>query len=293
MENLEPTTEPIKIPKVQTYADDMVGALQDGGENLVKNIIQEQAQQEHMKRAMTVQSRKNILYMILAVLIVLSAVAGVVALFVYQKKNETVEVAPRVTPILFTDKTELIAIEGYSKRDISSSVKNLVRATTLELGKIREISLTENGQSVGLERFLKLTEGNFPIARTDLVRNFFMGVLGRDVGVEEAKGGELFFLLKVISFNDVFATMGFWEKKMFGDLYDFFGIDINPENTYLLTKDFEDGIVENKNARVLYDNNRNIVFAYVFIDDKTIVISTSSAPVREVILRLTYGEVRK
>ena len=289
MENLEPT----KIPKVQTYADDMVGALQDGGENLVKNIIQEQAQQEHMKRAMTVQSRKNILYMILAVLIVLSAIAGVVALFIYQKKNETVEVAPRVTPILFTDKTELIEIEGFSKRDISSSVKNLVHVTTLELGKIREISLTENGQSVGLERFLKLTEGNFPIARTDLVRNFFMGVLGRDVGVEEAKGGELFFLLKVISFNDVFSTMGFWEKKMFGDLYDFFGIDINPENTYLLTKDFEDGIIENKNARVLYDNNRNIVFAYVFIDDKTIVISTSSAPVREVILRLTYGEVRK
>ena len=233
MENLEPT----KIPKVQTYADDMVGALQEGGENLVKNIIQEQAQQEHMKSAMTVQSRKNILYMILAVLIVLSAIAGVVALFIYQKKNETVEVAPRVTPILFTDKTELIEIEGFSKRDISSSVKNLVRVTTLELGKIREISLTENGQSVGLESF--------------------------------------------------------WEKKMFGDLYDFFGIDINPENTYLLTKDFEDGIIENKNARVLYDNNRNIVFAYVFIDDKTIVISTSPAPVREVILRLTYGEVRK
>ncbi len=293
MENLEPTTEPIKIPKVKTYADDMVGVIQDGGEGLVKKIMEEQAQQEHIKRTMTVQSRKNVMYMILAILIVLLAIAGVVALVIYQKNNETVEVAPRVTPVLFTDKTELIEIEGFSKRDISSSVRNLVRNTTLELGRIRDISLTENGQAVTLERFLKLTEGSFPVARTDLVRNFFIGVLGRDVGVEEAKGGELFFLLKVISFNDVFVTMRFWEKKMFGDLYDFFGIDITPENSYLLTKDFEDGIVENKNARVLYDNNRNIVFSYVFIDDKTIVISTSPAPVREVILRLTYGEVRK
>lgn len=289
MENSDPT----KIPKVQTYADDMVGVIQDGGEGLVKKIIEEQAQQEHIKRSMVAQSRKNKWYMFFSVLVVLLAIAGVMALLMYKKSNETVDVVPQATPVLFVDKTELLEVAGQDRQRIAGSVRGLVHATELGAGKIRDISITENNQPIGLERFLTLTEGSFPIARTDLVRNFFIGVLGRNTGVEQGTGGELFFLLKVISLNDVFPTMRFWEKKMFGDLYEFFGIDITPETSYLLTKDFEDGVVENKNARILYDNNRNIVFAYVFIDDNTIVLATTPLPVREVILRLTYGEVRK
>ncbi|MDP2788664.1 MAG: hypothetical protein Q8O46_01230 [bacterium] len=282
-----------KAKGIETYADDMVGAIQAGEEGLVKKIIQEQAQQENIKRSMSSQSAKNKLFMFVGALLLVVAVLALVGLFMFKKITPSVEVTQQPSPIIFTDKTEFIEVAGEDRREIANSVRALTDATEIGAGKIRDISLTENQKVIGLERFLTLTEGSFPIARTDLISNFFIGVLGKNTGVGGEVGGELFFLLKVLSLNDVFVTMRFWEKKMFADLYEFFSIDITPETSYLLTKDFEDGIVENKNARILYNNNHNLVFAYVFLDNKSIVLASTAAPVREVILRLSSGELRK
>jgi hypothetical protein len=80
---------------------------------------------------------------------------------------------------------------------------------------------------------------------------------------------------------------------MFLDLHGFFGVDLLPETKYLLTKNFENGIIENKNARILYDTDKNIVMAYVFADDNSIVITNSENAVREIILRLGASEVKQ
>jgi hypothetical protein len=107
------------------------------------------------------------------------------------------------------------------------------------------------------------------------------------------KGTDLFILLKVNSFADVFNQMRGWENKMFTDLHGFFGVEIFADTSYLLTKDFVDGVVQNKNARILYDDIGNIVFMYVYIDDSSVVITSNEEVTREVILRVNSSKIKR
>jgi hypothetical protein len=95
------------------------------------------------------------------------------------------------------------------------------------------------------------------------------------------------------SVADVFDTIRSWENKMFYDLHGFFGIDITSDTNYLLTKDFEDGFVQNKNARILRDKDGKIVMMYIFINDTSFIIANNEAAVREIMLRFSSGIIRK
>ena len=94
---------------------------------------------------------------------------------------------------------------------------------------------------------------------------------------------------------------------MFSDLHGFFGVDISPETNYLLTKNFDDGIVGNKNARVLYRTSEEgegsapsplpavnkIVVMYVFADETSVVIANTDKAAREVMLRLAGSDTEQ
>ncbi len=99
------------------------------------------------------------------------------------------------------------------------------------------------------------------------------------------------------SLTDVFQNLRSWETKMFSDLHAFFGYSLSSENEQLLTKKFKDSIVENKNARVLYQNDKentdSISMLYVFANNDSVVITKSPFTVREIILRLASNQIKK
>lgn len=107
------------------------------------------------------------------------------------------------------------------------------------------------------------------------------------------KDTDLFILLRTSSFASSFEQIKSWENKMFLDLHGFFGYDISAFTNYLLTKDFKDGFVENKNARILYDDTGKIVLMYVYIDDNFVVITNTEQAVREAILRVNSSKIKK
>ena len=129
---------------------------------------------------------------------------------------------------------------------------------------------------------------NLDISQNTFVSdNFLMGIFNG------GEGKDLFILLKTRSFVDIFPDLKSWENKMFSDLHGFFGVDINIDTNYLLTKDFEDGVANNKNARILYDKDGKIVLEYVFANDTSLIITNSDRAVQEVMLRLVSGQIKK
>ena len=80
---------------------------------------------------------------------------------------------------------------------------------------------------------------------------------------------------------------------MFFDLHGFFRAGVGSDTSYLLTKNFEDGFVLNKNARILYDNTGAVALMYIFADEKSVVVTASLAAAKEALLRLSAGAVRK
>ncbi len=285
--------EPIKNQNVQTYVSDMTKALEGNKEGLIQKIIHEQERAEAEKK-LSPESKKSRFFIIGGILLLILSLAALASFTAFQKKTETVEVAPQFKPLIFTDKTFFQEVAGFSKESIIESILAEVRNTKVKAGGVEGIYLTENKQAIGLRRFIALTKSKFVPSEAPFVEDgFLLGIVNQGMTADNQANGGLFILLKARSFEDIFPSMRAWENKMLFDIGGFFSIDTAGERNYLLTKNFEEGIIGNKNSRILYDNEHNIVLMYIFADDHSVIIANSEAVAGEVMLRLKSAEIKK
>lgn len=273
--------------KVETYASDMAKAIEVGKGGFIKKIIHEQDEKEELKTNLSPQSARNRKFMMTGIILFLVAFTSLIVVSIFREKWFTVTIKPQFIPIVFMDKNEIKDVSDLKKEQISEVVYKEVQNTDVKKGGVEGVYLKDKNGVVGLRKFVNLIAGNFVPGKEVFVSdNFLMGISNKDTK-------NLFFLIKVRSFPDVFDSFKAWESKMFYDLHGFFGIEINSDTEYLLTKDFEDSFVENKNARALYDNDRNIVLMYVYADDTSVIIADSQDVIKEVKLRLASSQIRK
>lgn len=284
----------LKTKGLETYATDMVDAFQSGEPGLIKKMIHSQEQEELEKKKESRESGKNRLFAIFGAMFIVIALSVVVALYMFREEVEVVYVAPPVTPLILTDRNDSLDVTEMDRVSVLSALRPALENFDLAKGKIKSVFLNEDNQPVNFSRFIALTESSFPLEQATVVYpNFMLGSLGVSSPSDDAVVGRAFILLRTQSFVDVFTPMRTWERKMFFDLSPIFGILTTPDNEALITKDFEDGFVLNKNARMLIDNTGNVILMYVFLDDNFVLITNSKETVREVLIRLSLGEVRK
>jgi len=277
----------LKIKNVETYTDDIVRVLADDKEGTIKKIIQEEEEKEKQKKNVSPESIKNKTSLLVGITLVIIAFASLVFAWVYSNKIVTVPVAPQFTSIIFTDKNSFNDISVFPEKDTAFAIFGLTHASDVKQKGVEGIYFTENNKVIGFSKLVSLIKGNFPQeGLSKISESFLFGVVN-----EETK--DPFFLFKANSFQGIFPYMKIWEKKMFSDLHGFFGIDINTKTNYLLTKDFADGVVANKNARILYDNADNIALMYIFADDTSVIITNSVPATEEIINRLSSSKVKK
>lgn len=272
---------------VETYAGDMARILENDKEGLIKKIIHGEEKHEEEKKNLSPESNKNKLFMFSGFLLIIFSLI-ILSFFFFKKENNIVPVEKLFTPIIFNDKSTFLEVSGFKKEEIIQAILNKVNTTEVKAGGVEAFYLTENKQIIGLRRLISLIESSF-VPNDNIIfvnDNFLMGVVNN-----ESK--DFFILLKVRSATDIFNALRAWEGKTFTDLHGFFGINISVDTSYLLTKDFEDGIVQNKNARILYDKEGKIVMMYVFADDNSIVITNSESSVHEIMLRLASAQKKQ
>ncbi len=278
---------------VQTYAEDMAKVIENDTGGLIKKIIHGEEEHEKEKENLSPESKKNKFFMFISLVFILLAL---IALFFFFKRDiATVEIEKQFTPIIFNDKNTFFEIMGFKKDEINQTILNEINATEVKNGGVEGIYLMENKQIIGLRRFLTLIKSNFiPGDNTLFVDdNFLIGVVNNETESARSVGGDFFILIKARSTADIFDNLRAWENKMFSDLHGFFGIDISSETKYLLIKNFENSIVENKNARILYDKDGKIVIMYIFANDTSIIITNTQSAAREIMLRLASSQIKK
>ena len=285
---------PKKIGVVETYAQDMSKTIERGEGGMIRKIIEEQEEREEVKKNISPESKRNKSFMLIGLALILIAFFSLVFLITLQNKISTVSVAPQLTPIIFTDQTRSEEIGGLNKDQIEQTILNEASATDVKNGGVERLYLTENKNIIGFRRFLSLLKANLSADQIASVNdNFLLGIDNEKTTTTPGTGGELFILLKTTSFADVFPVLKSWENKMFFDLHGLFGVDINADTNYLLTKDFDDGVVNNKNARILHDKDGKVIMEYIFADDASVIITNSDQAVQEVMLRLASGQIKK
>ncbi len=298
----------LKNKNVKTYTSDMVQAIESDKGGLIKKIIHEEEAHEAEKVNLSPSSKRNRLFMLISFLLIFLAFIILLFLAFSSKNLNTVPVAQQFTSIIFADQTDFKAIDGLNKDQIFSTILNQVANTDIKAGGVEGIYLTENKKVIGFKEFITLLKTNFSMDQINLVSdNFLLGALNSVAKPVASTDGStlptdkntktldkgLFILLKVRSFTDIFPVMQVWEDKMLYDLSSLFKVNISPDTNYLFTKDWEDGVVSNKNARILRDKNGNIVLMYVFLNDSSLLITNSEAATNEVILRLNSSQIKK
>jgi len=282
---------------VETYAEDMARVIENDRSGMIKKIIHEEEQHEIVKKNLSPQSKRNRLFMVVGFLMIIVAFVTLYYLF-FIKEIPTVPIEEQFTPLIFNDKSSFIEIKDLKKDGIAQIVSNAVNATEVKMGGVEGFYLTYNKKPVGLRQFLSLIQSSFdPGQNTVFVHdNFLLGVVNSDTkpaSPDASQGGDFFILIKVRSIEDIFQSLRSWENKMFLDLHGFFGIDISSTTKDLLTKDFEDTIVQNKNARVLKDADGKTIMMYVLADDNSVIIANTENAVREVMRRLASSQIEK
>ena len=282
-----------KGPLAHTLAEDMTKFIEEDKSGIIKKIITEQEQHEEEQQNLSPESVKNRSFMFFGIFLVIVSVVAII--FIILKNNNSVApVAVQFRPIIFTDNVELKEISGLKKDGIINTVANAVLANPAKVGGIDGIYLTENKNGLGFRQFSKLMNFSLDLNQlTFLEDSFLLGAFKENSIDPKKQKSDFFILLKFRSITDVFPAMKSWEKGMFYDLHGFFGIPVNADTNYLLTKDFEDAIVANKNARVLKDKDENIVLMYVYLDDGSMVITNSEDATKEIVLRLASSQVKK
>lgn len=281
--------------EVKTYAEDMAEVLENDKEGLVRKIIHGAKEKEAEKKNLSPESKQNKIFLIVSIALL---TLGLVTLsfFLINKDIKTVPVEKQFVPIIFNDRTSFIEVLEFKKEEIEQTVLNQANSTTIKKNGVEGIFLTLNNQKVGLREFLSLIKSNFVPNESEVLvsDDFLMGIVNVE-GINEKSYNRpgFFILMRVRSIADIFDAMRAWESKMFFDLHGFFGFELGSESTYLLTKNFEDGIVENKNTRFLYDKNNNLVLMYVFADDNSVIITNSQDAVHEIVLRLASKKTKQ
>jgi hypothetical protein len=287
MENNNNNNKNIKNKTVETYAGDMTKAIDGNEGSYIRKVIAEQEQLEDEKQNQFLKNKKNKILISFSILLIICALGSLAFLFFFKENIFTVPVNPQFTPIIYLDDTTFKEISGLTKDQIAQSISNEVSSTEIKLSGVLGIYLTLDKKIVGLRSFFKLISANIDQNQISFINDNFL------IGVTNIGNKNLFMLIKIRSIADVFDTIRSWENKMFNDLHGFFGVNITSDTKYLLTKNFEDSIIQNKNARILRDNNGNIVIMYVFIDDTSLIITNNEVSVREVMLRLSSSIIRK
>ncbi|HEV7702501.1 MAG TPA: hypothetical protein VGO63_03630 [Candidatus Paceibacterota bacterium] len=276
---------------VKTYAEDMAHVLEDDKRGMIKKIIHGEDEHDREKRNLSPQSKKNRFFMVIGALLLFISVAGL-SYFVFQREAPSVPVERQFAPVIFSDKNTFVELSGLKKDEISKKISDEVNAATVKAGGIEGIYLTLNKDIIGLRKFLEQREASFVPGDPGIIDdNFLIGAFKSDIATTTPNS--FFMLLKVRSITDIFAPMRAWEPKMFTDLHEFFGIPLSADTKYLLTPEFQDGIIQNKNSRILYDKDNKIVMMYVFADDTSVVITNSENATREIILRLAGSQIKK
>lgn len=283
----------LKSKVVQTYAEDMARALEDDKSGVIKKIIHGEEEHEKEKRNLSPESKRNRSFLLVGLVCI---ALGLTTLF-YLLQGKDVPTVPAVeaekkyTAPIFLDQNVSLEVKDLKKDPLAEAVASAVRNTKVKQGGVEGIYLAEDKKIIGLGRFLALIKSGFApdsgAAKVSFVQDDFL------MGVVKKEKGDFFILLKVRSTADVFDSLRAWEGKMFSDLHGFFGISISSQNKYLLTKEFEDAIVGNENARILYYDEGQIALMYIFADDNSVIITSTENAAEEIMSRLASSRVRK
>lgn len=271
----------VGLKTIRTLKFDQDNLIKSQNISLVGIAIKEEERRRQRQENTSLSSGKNLKILAFSlVLILLSIGIGSYVYYAYYAKSVPGGILPGKNiakqSILFTETYRTLDVTDIAANDLTNSIKNEIRnPPDLRLGAIENYAFTKKNQAgttgpLTSEEFFKIIGSEAPdnFLRT-LEKEYLYGILS---SAENAA----FIIVRTEAYDKGLAGLLDWEHKTLAkDLYTVLtSLKPDPE---LLTKNFEDLLIRNKDTRILKDKDGNIRIVYGFLDDndKTIIIAGS------------------
>ena len=305
-----PNTPPVSTPKpvintntgpksiIRTYKGDLESAIQTEHLSSINIAIAENQKMHNQIRTETQTEEsapseysKSKVIIFISVAFIIAGIAGVTLTFLFKSPATDSVVQIQELP-------SLITTEYKGELNIDTTVKDKLIGTLAS--KLNDSQITVNNLyniyiTIGTSSKKIITSGQFvslmgfkmpDIVKRTLLPDFMVGTFsfGRNLP---------FIILKSSYFENAYAGMLAWEKDLEKDMQILFrlpGYDNNggilSDLTPTTSKNFVDGVIINKDVRLLRGDDGEIMLLYGIIDKETIIITVSDVAFKELINRL-------
>jgi hypothetical protein len=301
MEN-EPqiNNEKSDIKTIHTYLSDMAETVRDNEVSVIKIAVAEQNkhEREDLYRKAEGTGLTKTLFILGGIILILSSYF--VASYVIQKNKET------NSPLTTTSDTNIKQAISYDSQSFvdTTQIENSDDFVTLLKPEINKIGKPDSISSIFLTNVIAGKNKILPLenfssllnltAPSSLLRSlsdsYMVGVYTKQI-LASGEKPSLFLMFDVKDYNMVYAGMLEWEKSIVDDLSNIFEINKSNIEDGFKTQ-FKDIIINNKDARVLYDKDGNEILYYIFIDKNNLVITNKQETINKITTRLLLEKTK-
>jgi len=290
------------LPTLRTYKADVAHAMQDKRTSLIKIALEEEKKKQKRREETSPKSKKNLLLILVSSALLLSGISLVYFVFIRGglSDEEMTLQALNVRPVIFVEKSREVPIDtgnAAGEQAARGALLDIIAGEKLTLDTIEYIFFTETfavetregivqqKSIVGPEKFFQTV----PLAMPPVLHR----ALGEDYmfGIHFFNENSPFFILTTNYYDNAFAGMLSWEKRMAENLLPLFGKGNRVGE--LSQRRFEDLIIKNNDVRALRTFGGEIELVYMFKDEQTLIITTNEDTLLELSRRIDLSRGRK
>ncbi|AKM83923.1 TPA: hypothetical protein DCZ46_01155 [Candidatus Campbellbacteria bacterium] len=300
-DDLKEKEENSLMKTIRTYKSDVVEEMKKQKSSITSMVLAEKdRQQKQGKFVPKIKPNKKIFILFGGTFLVL-AIGFAGYLFIKPNtgnENQEITVQQISTLILPNYKRE-IYVDRVKRDSIITALQKEKAETSIPLGYVIQFFLTTEDKT---KSFVIEDEPDYKLLVT--TESFFDGIeskipnsLTRNLGQEfifgyhSSLGNNPFLILKVKSYNSVFAGMLDWEKTIYRDLSPVFVKDDSKMS--LDNNPFQDIVVSNKDVRAILNEMGKIELAYSFPNPETLIITNNETTLQELYRRVTNARLER
>lgn len=287
---IQTNEEDIKV--LRTYSSDMADIIRNNEASVIKIALAEKEKKDKEKVLEQAEGTKTskTLFVFGGIILIIGAIVG--SYFLFQKKKELTTPVPLVsnldTFISYDSNLYLDVTNATSVSDLSEILK---KEQTTNSGLIKALFLTKKVNNVPQlltsQNFLSLIKSSAPgtLIRT-LSDKYLLGKYTSPNSISNKDKTFVFLIFQTTNYNQTYASMLEWEKTMLKDLFPIFNLNLPDMNNSIFEKPWQDIIINNRDARVLYGENNEAILYYVFVNKNNLIISNNIEAMKEIISRI-------
>jgi hypothetical protein len=288
------------LKTVRTYLSDMADTVRTNDISVIKVALAEQNknERENIYKQAEGTPFKKFFWVAGGIILIGVALFGI---YFVTNKNAALNIPEQIVKndsIISYDELASISVkDGDNLTDKIIANKKEV-STLIKSSGIKSISINKEvgGAKVNLSVRELFTKLGFT-APSSLVRSlsdsYMVGSYINNLSGNTADyKSSLFLILPTTDYEYTYAGMLEWEKTIAGNTYDLFELDTKDNKLQVDNRVWKDIIIENKDARVLLNEENKPILYYMFTNKNNLIITDKEDTLKEITSRLVIKNIK-